>query len=105
LNHLSPRMGCIGLSWQWGGMGEYALINDYNANKLPEWVTNQQGALIEPAAVALYGAERAKVGGGSTVLITGAGPIGALVALACHALGAAQIILSEPNANRRKHIE
>ena len=78
LNHLSPRMGCIGLSWAWGGMGEYAIVNDYNANKLPDSVNDEQGALIEPAAVALYGVERAKVGGGSTVLITGAGPIGAL---------------------------
>jgi (R,R)-butanediol dehydrogenase/meso-butanediol dehydrogenase/diacetyl reductase len=78
LNHLSPRMGCIGLSWAWGGMGEYAIVNDYNANKLPDSVNDEQGALIEPAAVALYGVERAKVGGGSTVLIAGAGPIGAL---------------------------
>jgi len=88
LNHLSPRMGCIGLSWAWGGMGEYAIINDYNANRLPDSVNDEQGALIEPAAVALYGVERAKVGGGSTVLITGAGPIGALSALASAALGA-----------------
>ncbi len=104
LNHLSPRMGCIGLSWQWGGMGEYAVVNDYNANPLPDSVSDQQGALIEPAAVALYGAERARVGGGSTVLITGAGPIGALSALACAALGAARIAVSDPNPNRRKQI-
>lgn len=105
LNHLSPKMGCIGLSWQWGGMGEYAVINDYNANVLPDSVNDEQGALIEPAAVALYGVDRAKVGGGSTVLITGAGPIGALSALACAALGAAKIFVSEPNPNRRKQIE
>jgi (R,R)-butanediol dehydrogenase/meso-butanediol dehydrogenase/diacetyl reductase len=61
LNHLSPKMGCIGLSWNWGGMGELAVINDYNANKLPDSVTDEQGALIEPAAVALYGVERARV--------------------------------------------
>jgi (R,R)-butanediol dehydrogenase/meso-butanediol dehydrogenase/diacetyl reductase len=72
---------------------------------LPDGVTDQQGAVIEPSAVALYGVERAKVGGGSTVLITGAGPIGALSALACNALGAAKIFVSEPNANRRKQIE
>ena len=105
LNHLSPRMGCVGLSWQWGGMGEYAVVNDYNANRIPDGVSDQQGALIEPAAVALYGVERAKVGGGSTVLITGGGPIGALCALASHALGVSQIIVSEPNENRRKQIE
>ena len=103
LNHLSPRMGCIGLSWAWGGMGEYAIVNDYNANTLPDSVNDEQGALIEPAAVALYGVERANVGGGSTVLITGAGPIGALCTLASAALGASKIFVSEPNPNRDRH--
>ena len=105
LNHLSPSMGCIGLSWDWGGMSELAVINDYNANRLPDNVTDEQGALVEPTAVALYGVDRAKVTGGSTVLVTGAGPIGALVVLICNAVGAAKIFVSEPNANRRKHIE
>src|ERR1700737_4936255 len=36
LNHLSPNMGCIGLSWAWGGMGEFAIVNDYNANLIPD---------------------------------------------------------------------
>jgi len=87
LNHLSPKMGCIGLSWDWGGMGEIAVINDYNANVIPDSVSDEQGALIEPTAVALYGVDRAKVGGGTTVLITGAGPIGALAVLCAHAVG------------------
>jgi (R,R)-butanediol dehydrogenase/meso-butanediol dehydrogenase/diacetyl reductase len=105
LNHLSPKMGCIGLSWQWGGMGEYAIINDYNANKIPSSLSDYQGALIEPSAVALYGVDRAKVNAGSTVLITGGGPIGALTVLACAAVGASKIIMSEPNEARRKFIE
>jgi len=105
LNHLSPNMGCIGLSWPWGGMGEIAVVNDYNANIIPDDVSNEQGALVEPTAVALYGVDRAKVGGGSSVLITGAGPIGALTVLACHAVGATKIFVSEPNENRRRRIE
>lgn len=105
LNHLSPSMGCVGLSWAWGGMGELAVVNDYNANVIPDGVTDEQGAMVEPTAVALYGVDRAKVTGGSTVLITGAGPIGALVTLICHAVGASQIFVSEPNANRRRLIE
>ena len=105
LNHLSPSMGCIGLSWAWGGMGELAVINDYNANILPDNVTDEQGALVEPTAVALYSVDRSKVTGGSTVLVTGGGPIGALVVLICNAVGASKIFVSEPNANRRKHIE
>ena len=86
-------------------MSELAVINDYNANLIPDSVTDEQGALVEPAAVALYGVDRSKVTGGSTVLITGAGPIGALVTLICSAVGASKIFVSEPNANRRKHIE
>ena len=105
LNHLSPRMGCIGLSWALGGMGELAVINDYNANVIPDTVSDEQGALIEPTAVALYGVDRAKVGGGTTVLITGAGLIGALAVLCSYAVGASRIFVSEPNANRRRHIE
>ena len=39
------------------------------------------------------------------MLVTGAGPIGALVVLICNAVGASKIFVSEPNANRRKLIE
>ena len=42
LNHLSPSMGCVGLCWAWGGMGEYAVINDYNANLLPDSVSTSR---------------------------------------------------------------
>jgi len=105
LNHLSPSMGCVGLSWAWGGMGALAVINEYNANVIPRDVTDEQGALVEPTAVALYGVDRAKVTGGSTVLVTGAGPIGALVVLICNAVGASKIFVSEPNANRRRLID
>ena len=100
LRHLCTTMGCVGLSWDGGGMAEYTVINDYHANKLPDTVSDQQGALIEPAAVALYAVDRGGVTAGSSVLITGAGPIGVLAALACHAAGASQIFISEPNPRR-----
>ena len=41
---------------------------------------------------------------GGTVLITGAGPIGALVALAARAAGASKIFVYEPNASRRARL-
>ena len=58
--------------------------------------------MIEPAAVAVYAADRGGVTSGSTVLVSGVGPIGALTLLAVKAAGAAQIFVSEPNAFRRK---
>lgn len=63
----------------------------------------EQGALIEPAAVAVYAAERARFEAGADVLIAGAGPIGALAILAALALGAGRVFVSEPNSNRARH--
>src|SRR5262249_25262579 len=60
-----------------------------------------QGALIEPAAVAAYGVERAGVAPGDRVLVTGAGPIGALAALCARSAGASTVYVSEPNPARR----
>ncbi|MBG1231061.1 2,3-butanediol dehydrogenase [Aestuariivirga litoralis] len=102
LYHLSEKMGCVGLSWPWGGMGELAVVNDYNVAVLPKGVSDIQGAMIEPAAVAVYAVDRGHVASGSTVLVSGLGPIGALTLLAVKAAGASQIFVSEPNAFRRK---
>lgn len=104
LYHLSPQLGCVGLSWAWGGMGEKAVIKEYNAQPVPEGITDEQAAMIEPAAVALYGVDRGGVEAGSTVLVSGAGPIGALTVLSARAAGASTIIVSEPNPNRRRII-
>lgn len=105
LNHLCQTMGCIGLSWAWGGLAEQAIVLDYQVASLPDTVTYEQGALIEPAAVAAWGVAQAGVRPGDTVLITGAGPIGGLAILAAVAAGASQIYLSEPNLRRAHRAE
>ena len=93
-------MGCVGLSWPWGGMGELAVLNDYNVVPVPKGVSNLQAAMIEPAAVAVYAVNRGGVRAGTTVLISGCGPIGALTLLAAKAEGASPIFVSEPNPHR-----
>jgi (R,R)-butanediol dehydrogenase/meso-butanediol dehydrogenase/diacetyl reductase len=100
LNHLCVRMGCVGLSWAWGGLGELAVVDEYQVAVLPDDLSYQQGALIEPAAVAEYGVQRGGVRPGDSVLVTGGGPIGALAVLAARAAGAGAVYLSEPNAVR-----
>jgi (R,R)-butanediol dehydrogenase/meso-butanediol dehydrogenase/diacetyl reductase len=101
LNHLCERMACTGLSDAWGGLGALAVVREYQVAVLPDELTDAQGALIEPAAVAEYGVSRGGVAAGDTVLVTGAGPIGALAVLAARAAGAGEVYLSEPNAQRR----
>jgi (R,R)-butanediol dehydrogenase/meso-butanediol dehydrogenase/diacetyl reductase len=101
LQHLCATMGCVGLSHAWGGMAQLATVAEYQVVRLPDEVSYEQGALIEPTAVAAYGVERGGVSPGDRVLVTGAGPIGALAALCAHAAGAATVYISEPNPARR----
>jgi (R,R)-butanediol dehydrogenase / meso-butanediol dehydrogenase / diacetyl reductase len=105
LQHLCATMACVGLSHAWGGMAELATVAEYQIVRLPAGVTHRQGALIEPTAVAAYSVERAGVGPGDRVLITGAGPIGALAALCARAAGASAVYVSEPNPARRARAE
>ncbi len=105
LQHLCATMACVGLSHAWGGMAELATVTEYQIVPLPDDVSYRQGALIEPTAVAAYGVERAGVSPGDRVLVTGAGPIGALAALCARAAGASTVYVSEPNPARRARAE
>ena len=105
LQHLCATMACVGLSHAWGGMAELATVAEYQVVRLPDEVSYLQGALIEPTAVAAYGVERGGVKPGDRVLVTGAGPIGALAALCAEAAGASRVYVSEPNAARRARAE
>ncbi|PQV65470.1 L-iditol 2-dehydrogenase [Abditibacterium utsteinense] len=68
--------------------------------KLPENVTLEEGALIEPLSTGIYAARVAPVTMGDTVVITGAGPIGLMNLLACQAAGAANVVISDQVAAR-----
>jgi (R,R)-butanediol dehydrogenase/meso-butanediol dehydrogenase/diacetyl reductase len=105
LQHLCATMACVGLSHPWGGMAEFAMVADYQVVRLPDGVSYRQGALIEPTAVAAYGVERGGVRPGDSVLVTGAGPIGALAALCARSAGASTVYVSEPNPARRARAE
>jgi (R,R)-butanediol dehydrogenase / meso-butanediol dehydrogenase / diacetyl reductase len=105
LQHLCATMACVGLSHPWGGMAELAMVADYQVVRLPDGVSYRQGALIEPTAVAAYGVERGGVRPGDSVLVTGAGPIGALAALCARSAGASTVYVSEPNPARRARAE
>lgn len=100
LNHLCQRMACVGLSYAWGGIAELCVVPAGKVARLHDDMSELQGALVEPTAVAAYGVDRANVRSGDHVLITGAGPIGALAALYAESFGA-QVAISEVNPVRR----
>ena len=100
LNQLCTRRAAIGVSHPWGGFAAEALVPDANVIELPDDLSMEQGALLEPTAVAVTAVKRGGVRQGSRVFIAGYGPIGALVALAVAAAGATVIVVSEPSAGR-----
>lgn len=97
---LSDTMALAGLSWVGGGMAEACLLKGYNVYKIPDSMSDEDAALVEPTAVAVYGVDRGGVRPGDSVLVTGAGPIGLLTLLAARAAGAVQLFVSDPNATR-----
>ena len=62
---------------------------------LPENISWDQGAMIEPLAVAVHAVKRYGDISGKGVLVLGGGPIGNLVAQTVKAMGAKKILLSE----------
>lgn len=73
--------------------------------KLPDNVSNMEGALVEPLAVGLHASGIGEVSLGDTVVIFGAGCIGLVTLLACKAKGASKIYVVDVLENRLKKAE
>lgn len=99
--NLSEPLGFVGLTSN-GGFAKYVVVEDYMVHKMPDSMTFEQGAIVEPAAVAAYAIQRSGMKMGDTVLIAGAGPIGLLTVQVALATGASQIFVSDLSENRLK---
>lgn len=84
-----------------GAFAEYVRVREDEAVAVPPGVSMRAAALTEPLAVALHGLTRGGVRAGQRILVTGAGPIGALSIAASRARGVTDIVVSEPHPNRR----
>jgi D-xylulose reductase len=63
--------------------------------KLPEKVSFEEGALVEPVAIGVYSADKAGIRPGDVALVFGAGTIGIVTALAALSSGCSTVILSD----------
>lgn len=92
-----------GFSWQTpGGMAEYHASKEGRLHKIPDNLSYEEAALVEPVSVGYHGVWGS--GGGvlphDRVVIFGCGPIGMLTVLVCKAAGASVIVV-EPHPHRR----
>jgi L-iditol 2-dehydrogenase len=83
-----------------GAFAELVTVHELFAHPVPDSLTDDAAALLEPLSVGLWACQKGSVGPGSRVLVTGAGPVG-LVALQCAlARGAASVHVTDVNPHR-----
>ncbi|CAM4061988.1 NAD(P)-dependent alcohol dehydrogenase [Deinococcus marmoris] len=90
--NLCPHMTFMATPPVNGALGEYVVWPDDFAFKLPDSISDDAGALLEPLAVGIWAARKGNVGPGDSVAVFGAGPIGCTTIQAARAAGATTII-------------
>jgi L-iditol 2-dehydrogenase len=85
-----------------GLTAEYAAVPERQLARLPDGVSFQEGAVVEPAGNAVHLLNRAVLETGGSVAVFGTGTIGLLVVQAARMAGARQVIAVEPNPFRRE---
>jgi L-iditol 2-dehydrogenase len=98
--NLCPSGTCFGSPPTDGLFARHVVVPEAALHELPDTIPSEIGAAIEPLAVAVWAVERAQVRAGHRVLITGAGPIGLLVAQVAAARGASEIVMTDINDDR-----
>ncbi|MGQ9781862.1 MAG: alcohol dehydrogenase catalytic domain-containing protein [Nitrososphaeria archaeon] len=84
-----------------GGFAEYFLVPEEavrlgNCIRLPDNVSYEEAALLEPISTVINSVEKLDIGYGDTVLIVGAGPMGLIHVILTKLRGAAQVMVSDP---------
>ena len=98
--NLCPEQIFAGHYPQDGAMREFMAWPDTNFHDLPDSLTDEDGAMLEPLGVAIHTVDLGKVQPGMTIGIYGCGPIGLLALQLVLELGAERIIASDRLSHR-----
>ena len=83
-----------------GAFAELVTVHELFAHPVPDSLSDDVAALLEPLSVGLWACRKGEVSAGSRVLVTGAGPVGLVAAQAAIALGAAEVVVTDVNPHR-----
>ncbi len=97
--NLSEDFGFLGLNAD-GGFAQYAVAKEEKIFKLPDHMSLEEGALVEPTAVAVQAVKSSSLKIGDTVAVFGAGPIGQLTIIAAKAAGASKVFAIDLSPER-----
>jgi L-iditol 2-dehydrogenase len=93
--HLCPNLKFLATPPIDGALVQRLAIDARTLFVMPDTMTYEQGALVEPLSVGLWGCQRAGLRPGDDVLVTGAGPVGLLAAESARALGARTVTITD----------
>ncbi|KRB80673.1 L-threonine 3-dehydrogenase [Sphingomonas sp. Root710] len=96
--HLDPNTVGVGVNRQ-GAFAEFLAIPAFNVVPLPDDVSDDIGALLDPFGNAVHTAQQFDLMG-EDVLVTGAGPIGIMAAAVARRAGARSVVLTDINRFR-----
>ncbi|GLP78322.1 sorbitol dehydrogenase [Mycobacterium antarcticum] len=99
--NLCPTVQFAGHGTLDGAMREQLFWPDRLLHPLPDDLSDDAGALLEPLGVALHTVGVSHLRRGSDVLVVGAGPIGALAIQVARRQGASRVFAVEPLEHRR----
>lgn len=99
--NLCPNIDFAGHGSTDGGLREYVVWPDEQLTALPDEVSDDAGAVLEPLGVAVHAIDLGHVQLGASVAVVGCGPIGLLLIQAVRAAGAATVTAVEPLEHRR----
>lgn len=97
--HVCKHLGLIGVDVD-GAFASYVKVPFRKIYPIPEALSLDQAALIEPLAVAVHDVRRSRLRIGDTVVVLGAGPVGILIAQVARAAGASQVLVVEVSEYR-----
>ncbi len=100
-HNLCPTVQFAGHGELDGALRETMLWPDHLLHPLPDDLSDDAGALLEPLGVAIHAVGLGHVRPGSDVAVVGAGPIGVLAAQVARQAGAARVFVVEPRDHRR----
>lgn len=101
--HLDPDTKGVGVNMP-GAFAEYLTIPAFNVVPLPDEVSMEQAAFLDPLGNAVHTATAFDLVG-EDVLITGAGPIGIMAAAVARHCGARHVVVTDINPDRLKLLE
>ncbi|WP_119310051.1 zinc-dependent alcohol dehydrogenase [Cohaesibacter haloalkalitolerans] len=97
--HVCKSLKLIGIDMD-GGIADHAWIDEDVLFKVPDTMTNEIAALVEPLAVVVRSLHQAKFNVLDSTVVTGAGPIGVLTAIVLKHSGASRIVVSDVDQAR-----